>query len=347
LSDKRVAILGCGRIATKRHAPILSSGEVRGLTLAAVCDIDADKARTMGERGEVPWYTDGDTMMREVDPDILAICTPSGMHFEHAMHFLNYGKPLVIEKPLCLVAADARSLVYHANKLDVPVFPVLQNRFNIAVQHLERAWRAGRFGKLINANVTVRWSRDESYYQDWHGTWAQAGGVLANQAIHHIDLLTWLFGMPHHAFARASRTRSGEVEDTLVGILEYFYGDGLVTLELTATAYKDMEGSLTVNGTRGIAKIGGFAVNRVDFWQFDEELPEDATIRTVNENPPNVYGYGHCAFYQHVLDCLEKGIPSPIDGRDSINLVTALYQSVEEQREVNLMITPYSARLGC
>ena len=344
----KVALLGCGRIANKRHAPLLSSGLVEGAELVAVCDIVREKAQATGDQYEVPWYTDGDEMMRDANPDILTICTPSGMHFAHAMHFLNYGKPVIVEKPLALVYADAVSLVYNAQRLRVPLFTVLQNRFNVAVRHLHKAWNAGRFGNLINATVCVRWSRDEDYYSDWHGTWAQAGGVLANQAIHHIDLLTWLFGMPERCFAYATSTRSGEVEDTLVGVIDYGNG-ATASLELTAAAHVDLEGSLTVNGTKGMAKIGGFAVNRVDVWEIDEKEPQDDAIRGAAENPPDVYGYGHGQFYAHVLRSLRYGAPSFIDGRDSLRLVTALYQSVEGRCEVEVedeLHPPYSVRLG-
>lgn len=341
--DIKVALLGCGRIANKRHSPLLSSGHVQGAELAAVCDIDAGKARTLGEKCGVPWYISGDAMLDAEQPDVLAICTPSGMHARHALHFLEYGLPIIVEKPIALVVDDAEDMARAFQARNVPLFTVLQNRFNVPVQHLRRNFK--RLGHIIAANVCVRWSRREDYYQDWHGTWAQAGGVLANQAIHHIDLLTWFLGLPRSVMAYESHTRSGEVEDTLVGVLRWDNGT-VGTVEVTAAASKDLEGSLTFIGTGGTVKVGGFAANKIDVWQFEKSEADDEGIRLSVENPPDVYGFGHRQFYQHVVECLQTGKPSDIDGRDSLMVVTALYESVERKREVFLNEKPFSERLG-
>jgi len=345
MSDyKRIGLVGCGRIATKRHAPLLASGEVDGAILAAVCDIDQEKAATLGQKYNVPYYTSMDAMIEQSQPDVVSILTPSGLHFQHAAHVIRtYGLPVIVEKPLALTVADTESLTLLSGLRQVPLFTVLQNRFNVAVHLLRQNFE--RLGEIVSANVCVRWARNEAYYQDWHGTWAQAGGVLANQAIHHIDLLTWLLGTPRSVFAYENHTRSSEVEDTLVGVMRYYNG-AIATIEVTAAATKDLEGSLTIIGTRGMVKVGGFAVNRIDVWEFDEEQPEDFVVRNASENPPDVYGFGHRQLYYHVLQCLQAGVPSPIDGRPSVRVVNALYQSVEQHREVGLLDMPVSNRLG-
>jgi predicted dehydrogenase len=285
-----------------------------------------------------------DAMIEQSQPDIVSILTPSGMHFQHAAHIIRtYGIPVIVEKPLALTVADTESLTLLSQLRRVPLFTVLQNRFNVAVHLLRQNFK--RLGDIVSANVCVRWARKQVYYQDWHGTWEQAGGVLANQAIHHIDLLTWLLGMPRGVFAYENHTRSSEVEDTLVGVLRY-HNDAIANIEVTAAATKDLEGSLTIIGERGMVKVGGFAVNRIDVWEFDEEQPEDAAIRNASENPPDVYGFGHRQFYYHVLQCLQAGVQSPIDGRYSVRVVNALYQSVEQHREIGLLDMPVSNRLG-
>lgn len=345
MSDyKRIGLVGCGRIATKRHAPLLASGEVDGATLAAICDIDQAKATTLGQKYNIPYYTSMDAMIEQSKPDVVSILTPSGMHYQHAAHVIRtYGLPVIVEKPIALTVADTESLHLLSQLRCVPLFTVLQNRFNVAVHLLRQNFE--RLGNIVSANVCVRWARNEAYYQDWHGTWKQAGGVLANQAIHHIDLLTWLLGMPRTVFAYENHTRSGEVEDTLVGVLRYYNG-AIANIEVTAAATKDLEGSLTIIGERGMVKVGGFAVNRIDVWEFDEEQPEDYVVRNASENPPDVYGFGHRQLYEHVLQCLQAGVSSPIDGRSSVRVVNALYQSVEQHREIGLIDMPISDRLG-
>jgi len=343
---RKVALVGCGRIANKRHAPLLTSGEVKGAYLGAVCDTDIKKGFAMSHHYEVPYYDNFHTMLRYENPDIVSILTPSGMHGIHIKQLLEYGKPLIIEKPLTLVYSEAEEVMERAALARVPLFVVKQNRFNPPVVHLKNAVDEGRFGDIAVATVTVRWCRYPEYYQDWHGTWAMAGGVLANQAIHHIDLLTWLLGQPYSVFAYASDDGNIDVEDTLLGILRYPDG-ALASVELTAaTRPKDLEGSITIQGSKGVVKVGGFAVNEMSLWEFDESKPGDDEIRKTIESPPNIYGYGHKAFYEHVLDCLDNGTQTPIDGRTSLRVVTALYQSVETGGEVFLDEDPFSERLG-
>jgi len=96
--------------------------------------------------------------------------------------------------------------------------------------------------------------------------------------------------------------------------------------------------------------IGGFAVNRLETWQFAEELPEDEqVIQNYSVNPPNVYGFGHQAYYEHVVDVITNGGPQLVDGiqgRRSLELISAIYESIETGREVHLRFSPKMARLG-
>jgi predicted dehydrogenase len=350
--EYKVSLIGCGRIANKRHAPLLKSGEIEGAYLGSVCDIDTEKGMSMSHHYEVPYYDDFHKMMRDENPDIVSILTPSGMHGQHIKELLQYGKPIIVEKPLALVLSEAEEVTKLAKEAGVPLFTVLQNRFNPPIIHLKQAVSGGRLGNIVTATATVRWCRRPEYYADWHGTWEMAGGVLANQAIHHIDLLTWLLGQPDAVFAYSSRggviqaISDGVVEDTLVGVMRYPTG-ALASLELTAaTRPVDLEGSITIQGTNGIVKVGGFAVNEMTLWQFEDALPEDEEIKKTIENPPNIYGYGHKAFYEHVLHCLNNNVETFIDGRIGLRVVTALYQSIDSGTEVYPVIRPLSMRLG-
>src|SRR5690606_37868297 len=117
-----------------------------------------------------------------------------------------------------------------------------------------------------------------------------------------------------------------------------------------ATRPKDLEGSLSVLGSGGSVVIGGFAVNEITAWNFVDAQPEDEAIKTqFSVNPPNVYGYGHQAYYEHVVDCLNNGSPALVDGlegRRSLELINALYESVETGLEVRLHFQPKLSRLG-
>jgi predicted dehydrogenase len=235
----------------------------------------------------------------------------------------------------------------------VKLFVVKQNRFNVPVVKAREALEAGRFGRLVLGTVRVRWCRDQSYYaQDsWRGTWRYDGGVLTNQASHHVDMLEWFMGEVDSVHARATTALVNiEAEDTAVATLKFGNGALGIIEATTATRPKDMEGSLSVLGERGAVEIAGFAVNQIRTWQFSEPIPEDTEImEKFSVNPPNVYGFGHHAYYKHVIDCLLHGGPALVDGlegRRSLELISALYESIETGREVTLRFRPTRCRLG-
>ena len=252
---------------------------------------------------------------------------------------------------LTLESADA--MIEACDKYGVKLFIIKQNRFNVPVQKMREALDAGRFGKLIMGTVRVRWCRPQSYYdQDaWRGTWAMDGGVLTNQASHHVDLLEWMMGDVESVFAKSATALADiETEDTAVVVLKFQNGALGVIEATTATRPKDLEGSISILGERGTVVIGGFAVNRMDVWNFSEVLPEDEKILSdYSVNPPDVYGFGHKAYYEHVVKCLEEGdrlLVDGLEGRRSLELIMAIYESIETGKEVFLRFKPKQCKLG-
>jgi UDP-N-acetyl-2-amino-2-deoxyglucuronate dehydrogenase len=344
----KVALVGCGRIA-RRHADLLS-GQVEGARLAAVCDVDFERAMDFGETYEVPWFQSMDRMLSETELDLVAVLTPSGQHATHALRLMAYGVPLLIEKPLCLRLRDVDRVIASSERYGVPVGEVKQNRYNLAVQHLRAAMNEGRLDKLRLASVRVWWSRDAGYYQDWHGTWHDAGGVLANQAIHHVDLLQWLLGDVARVSAVATHSPYTQVETGLCATLEFESGC-IGTIEATTLARPcDLEGSLAILGDGGTVELGGFAVNAIRNWKFAEERPDDDYVRKANENPPDVYGFGHLKLYEDVVRCLRDGREMPVnvrEARKALEIIHAVYESVETGQAVELNGGEYPhSRLG-
>ncbi len=339
-----VALVGCGRIAA-RHSDLLGRNQISGARLAAVCDLVAQKAQSIGDEHRVPWFTDMDAMIGEMGKniDVVAVLTPSGLHAEHVLHLAEYKKHLIVEKPMALRTDDADAMIGACDRQGVRLFVVMQNRFNVPVQRLRRALESGRFGKCVLGTVRVRWCRTQAYYdQDpWRGTWAYDGGVLANQACHHIDLLNWMMGDVQCVFAKGIHALAEtEVEDTAIATLKFKSGALGVIEATTATRPRDIEASISILGESGAVEIGGAAVNRIKTWQFTKELPEDSeTVEKYSENPRDVYGFGHKAYYQNILDCLTNGAVPRVDGvegRKSVQLISALYESIATGREVHL-----------
>jgi UDP-N-acetyl-2-amino-2-deoxyglucuronate dehydrogenase len=346
------ALVGCGRIA-KRHSELLGSLQIPNSRLAAVCDIKADRAEAIGSTMNVPHYTDMHEMMRNEAIDVAVVLTESGLHADHVVSLAPYGKHIVVEKPISLTLADADRMIMACDRVGVKLFVVKQNRFNVPVLKLREAFEAGRFGKMVMGTVRVRWSRPQKYYdQDaWRGTWALDGGVLANQASHHVDLLEWMLGQPVSVFAMAKTALVNiEAEDTAAVLLRFASGAFGIIEATTAVRPKDLEGSLSLLGEGGSVVIEGFAVNQMKTWNFIEPLPCDEDIlNKYSVNPPNVYGFGHQAYYEHVADCIlnnKQQLVDGLEGRKSLELITAIYESIETGQEVALRFEPKQCRLG-
>lgn len=346
------AILGCGRIA-KRHAELLGTGQIAGAKLAAVCDSDGARAAAFAARFGVPGFTSLGEMLAQPGIDAVSVLTPSGMHAAHAIQVARAGRHIVVEKPMALTLEDADAMIGAADLAGVRLFVVKQNRFNLPVVKARAALDGGRFGKLVLGTVRVRWCRDQRYYdQDaWRGTWAQDGGVIANQASHHVDMLGWFMGPVESVHARSLRALVDiEAEDTAVATIRFRNGALGVVEATNAARPKDLEGSLSVLGATGAVEIGGFAVNKIRHWQFATPLTEDSDVmENFSVNPPNVYGFGHQAYYEHVVACLDRGVTALVDGhegRASLELVAALYESMASGRDVPLPLKVEHSRLG-
>ncbi len=348
----KVALVGCGRVAN-RHAELLGGGLINGAVLAGVCDTKKERAKNFGDKYSVPYFTDMNEMMSTTEIDIVSVLTESGNHSAHVNNLAKYGKHVIVEKPMALTLADADSMIRSCDENNIRLFVVKQNRFNLPVQAVRHALDEGRFGKLVMGTVRVRWCRSQAYYdQDkWRGTWAYDGGVLANQASHHVDLLEWCMGDVESVYAKSTTALVDiEAEDTAVVILKFTNGALGIIEATTATRPKDLEGSLSILGEKGSIHIGGFAVNQLETWQFDEMRKEDEDVKNkFSQNPPDVYGFGHKSYYEHVVEVLSTNTPHLIDGlegRKSLELINAIYESIETGKEVFLRFRPTHCRLG-
>jgi UDP-N-acetyl-2-amino-2-deoxyglucuronate dehydrogenase len=338
------ALVGCGRIAQK-HLKLFLDGRINNAKLAAVCDILPRVARETGERFGVPWFTDMHQMMREAGSaiDVVSILTESGHHAAHCQELAPYKKHIVVEKPMALTVADADAMIGACQAAGVKLFVVKQNRYNLPVQKLMEAHQQGRFGKLVMGTVRVRWCRTQAYYDQapWRGTYALDGGVFANQASHHIDLLQWFLGKPVSVTAKARTALVDiEAEDTGAAIITFENGAIGIIEATTAARPKDTEGSLSILGEKGLVEIAGFAVNKMRTWNFAQALSEDADVAAnFSEDPPDVYGFGHIAYLNHVVDVISGGQTSLVDGfegKKSLDLICAIYESIRTGAEVRL-----------
>lgn len=335
----RIALVGCGRIS-KNHFEAIA--RVPELELVGVADMVPERARAAGEANGVPWFTSLGDMLRGVECDVVTVATPSGLHPEHGIEAARAGKHVVSEKPMAISLEGADALIDACRDAGVRLFVVKQNRLNPPVQLLRRAVVKGRFGRIHSANCTVRWARPQEYYDQapWRGTWAMDGGAFMNQASHYVDLVQWLAGPVESVTAiTATQERRIEAEDSGAAVLRFANG-GIGVLDITMLTYpRNLEGSITILGDRGSVKIGGTAVNRVETWLFAEYDDDDKLVEAASTNPPNVYGFGHEGYYRNVISVLRGEAEPETDGREgrkSLEIILAVYESSRTGREVRL-----------
>lgn len=348
----RIAAVGCGRV-TQHYRKILDSGVVSGWQMVGACDLLPVKSDDFAAHWNCPAYTDYTTMLAQTRPDLVLVLTPSGMHYTHARMALEAGAHVLVEKPIAMLPADAREVEALAASKGLMYGVAFQNRLNPAIECLRKALAEDRFGKIVTATMRLRWCRYQEYYEDgWHGTWAQDGGVINQQAIHHVDALHSLLG-PVEAVCAAigNRLNRLEAEDTMVGVVRFASG-ALGTIEATSAARpQDYEASLSVVGEKGMALIGGIALNKVETWNFVEPRTGDAeTPQRFSCEVPNGYGLSHGPLLQAVIDRLRSGsIEAPVSAEQGIRtteLIHALYRSDEVGGWVSLADKPVSVRLG-
>lgn len=336
----KVAVVGCGRIS-KNHFGAITQHDDR-LELVAVCDNDPKALNAAMDEYKVKGYSSLKELLEFSDADAVVICTPSGMHPEQAIQIARSGRHVITEKPMATRWEDGLRMVRECDAAGVRLFVVKQNRRNATLQLLKKAIDQGRFGKIYMANLNVFWTRPQDYYDQakWRGTWEFDGGALMNQASHYVDLLHWMVGPVQSIHAMtATLERDIEAEDTAAMNIRWRNG-ALGSVSVTMLTYpKNLEGSITILGEKGTARIGGVAVNEIQEWQFEDQRPEDEEIKKASYETTSVYGFGHPLYYDNVINVLRGEEEPETDGRQglgSLELLIAAYRSARDGSVVNL-----------
>ena len=308
--------------------------------VVAVADLDATRAAEAAQRTGAAVCTFEQILARD-DVDIVDLCTPPSLHLDQAIAALAAGKHVVCEKPLvaslhhCDLLAEAEAA--SAGRL----MPIFQYRFGSGIQKVKALVDAGVAGTAYTASVEVAWRRRAEYYAvPWRGRWAtELGGVLLSQAVHAIDMLTYVTGPPARAFARlATRVNDIEVEDCAAISLELADGS-LATI--TATLGSDQEITRHRFHFANLSAESNTSAyeSSADPWDIhpDDEAAAAAIERVLAGWVPRPEGWW--GQFERFADALDTGTDPPVtlaDARASIELLTALYDSARRGVDVAL-----------
>lgn len=285
--------------------------------LLALCDIG--EAATLGiEKYDVPFYRKIEDLFLKESFDVLNICTPNGLHHEHAIIGLKHGKHLVIEKPMTLKSDNAKEIIELSKKNNRKVFCVMQNRYSPPIVWLKSIIDEHKLGNIYVVKIDCYWNRDDRYYlpkgksHPWHGNKELDGGVLYTQFSHFIDLMFWLFGDIKNIqskFSNFSHQHSTAFEDS--GNVSFdFIDGGIGSINYSTAVYdKNFESSITIIGSNGTVKIGGQYMNELIYCHVDDYEAPDLE----NANPANDYGAykgsanNHPFVFENIVDVLKNG----------------------------------------
>ncbi len=281
------ALVGCGR-AGERHATHIGKFG----RFAAVCDVKPEAAQHLSQDFGTQAFVDYGEMLQAVrdEVDVIAVCTPNGLHCEHSIKAFKAGYHVICEKPMAISVYECGEMIKAAERANRRLFVVKQNRYNPSVEHLKQLLDSGALGRIYSAHLNCYWNRNEKYFDsDWKGSLTIDGGTLYTQFSHFIDLIYWLVGDVREVAAFTDNychTDSVEFEDAGVAILR-FYNGAIGSVNFTINSFgRNMEGSLTLFCENGTVKIGGQYLNEIEYQQVKNIAPTQLKAG----RPPNEYG---------------------------------------------------------
>jgi UDP-N-acetyl-2-amino-2-deoxyglucuronate dehydrogenase len=345
-------IIGCGVIG-RVHAQAITS--LPDAQLVAVADIIPERAQELAEAFHATPYSDFQEMLAREQLDVVDVCTPSGMHGEHACQVMRSGRNVIVEKPMEISRAAIEEMLRVQQETGVKMAVISQHRFDPATGQVHDLVDEQAFGQLVLGNAIIPWWRSQAYYDSgaWRGTWElDGGGVLMNQSIHSIDLLQWLMGPVRSVFAYTDTlVHRMETEDVGVAVLRFANG-ALGTIAATTGAYPGVSTRIEIYGDKGSAVIEDDHLSYLHLARDDREEvgpygvgPGKRAQRTENTDTSAAQDPAALAIRSHALQIedmiraiREDGSPL-LDGyaaKHPVEIILAIYESVRTHKEVTL-----------
>ncbi|HEY4954375.1 MAG TPA: Gfo/Idh/MocA family oxidoreductase, partial [Gemmatimonadaceae bacterium] len=299
------------------------------------CDVAFDRAVKLAAEHEACAYPSIEEMLEaERNLDVVAVCSPNGLHARHTIAALEAGCHVLCEKPMAITVSDCSAMIQAAERANRCLFIVKQNRFNPPVVAVKKLLDEGRLGQVYSVQLNCFWNRNADYYRDtWKGTLELDGGSLYTQFSHFIDLLYWMIGDVKEAFAIVDNyAHRGIIEFEDTGVVALRFDNGaLGTINFTINSFsQNMEGSLTIFGERGTVKIGGQYLNELEY----QDIQDYRIADLPPGSPANSYGHyqgsmsNHHLVYANVVDVLTgRGViaTSGYEGLKTVEIIDRIY----------------------
>ncbi|TKJ99767.1 gfo/Idh/MocA family oxidoreductase [Plantibacter flavus] len=352
----RIAIAGAG-IISKQHGIVID--QLRDeLELVAVADPELAKAEALvAERGGRAFTTLAEALA-QTDPDIVVVCTPTGLHADLAIEALEAGKHVIIEKPADVTVSRTDDIIAAQERAGTVVTVISQHRFDPSTEIVLAAAERGDLGRITSGIASVDWWRGQSYYDsgDWRGTWAlDGGGALMNQGVHTVDLLVALLGCPVEVFGYTALLAHEriETEDVAVGVVRFASG-ALGVIHGSTAVYPGLVARLQVHGDRGSAVIendqltyfhstpAGMERAEAFFGSQGKDTNQAAQFADETQAGSSVAGQmsdAHLHQYRNVLAAIRGEEPLRVtlaENRQAISIITGLYESARTGQPVRL-----------
>lgn len=341
-------IIGAGVISAY-HAEAIKA--TPGAEIRAVADPIPGRAAEFAAKHGGRGFEDWKEMVKQADVDCVCVCTPSGLHAEHAIGAMQSGKNVIVEKPMAINLTDGARMLKIAREKGVTLAVVSQLRTTESIQKLKKAVADGVFGKIVNVDVLIKYWRNQAYYDsaNWRGTWAMdGGGSTMNQGVHGIDEMHFLMGPVESVFAKCDTVAHAiEVEDLAVALITF--KNGALGHILTSTVTNPGTGNrIEINGTQGTAVLDDKGIQSWAVSASKEELANETIDPLAAAAGKNVGGgssatvfdaSGHrmqIANFIAAIDGKEKLICPASDGFEDILLILSLYESSRQKKEIVL-----------
>ena len=343
MSKLPIGVIGAGLIGRTHIDRALKQS---GVDLVGIAD-PSDEGRRLAESVNVKWFVDYDEMLRSAKPRGVVIATPNATHAKIAVHCLQRGAAVLVEKPIADTLEDAEAICDAAAKALLPAMVGHQRRQNPIMQRAKRMVAAGKLGRPVCLTAMSTWLKPDEYFDTaWRRQ--KGGGPILINLIHDVDQLRFLFGDIVTVQAMTSNAiRRFEVEDTAVILLRFRNGAlGTVTVSDTAAAPWNWDLSAgeaerfprqDVNSHFLSGTEGSLTLPRLEYWHYREgkgwhdELTEERTA--LHFGDPYAEQMRH---FRAVIEAEEAPVCSADDAMRSLEATLAVAEAARSGKEIVL-----------